>query len=295
MPYRIEAVVPAFYRSQTKSASDALSAYHPKLSPTRESLADLRRSLTLPYEEYYAFTNVSRKTQDCREIDPNCLPGRVFLLTDTQPLLDFYKGYEIPAEVFVVSERFRDLIEEYEPGVHQFIAVKMYNKKGNLLRSKYFYLITRNCRFFLDIEKSKLWGKGRGGLSVSKYKIAPSTAEELDIESLGLTSGDEFKAVSLYGPYALHMRKDTFDRDFNLNLKPSLTLRSKDYAGENLWREAALERKYWGRIKYCDKFELFVSDTLFREIMDRGFNGIAAANRAVFDNELEKEGLSDAC
>ena len=46
-----------------------------------------------------------------------------------------------------VSARFRDLVEEFEPDVHQFFPLKLYRKNGNLVEEEYFIF---NCAVSFD-------------------------------------------------------------------------------------------------------------------------------------------------
>ena len=43
--------------------------------------------------------------------------------------------------ISVVSERFRDLVERFEPGVHQFIPVDMYKAKADQPIARYYWFV----------------------------------------------------------------------------------------------------------------------------------------------------------
>jgi hypothetical protein len=80
--------------------------------------------------------NMSRSFSG-RRAKPDSMP-KVIRWMSKRELLDYegaYTGYS-------VSDRFRDLIEEIEPEVHQFEPIRFVAKDGTLLEDRWFWQIT---------------------------------------------------------------------------------------------------------------------------------------------------------
>ena len=60
-----------------------------------------------------------------RHIEPHDVPTKVKVTGPNYPLLDFYDLYNC----LVVPQAFKDLIEELEPGIHQFFPLELYRGK----------------------------------------------------------------------------------------------------------------------------------------------------------------------
>jgi len=77
--------------------------------------------------------NVARMEQGYR-LKPETLPKRVLWASKSAPLPDV-----LPR--FAVSARFRDLIETFEPGTHQFVPVDIYRARGGSPAETYYWFI----------------------------------------------------------------------------------------------------------------------------------------------------------
>lgn len=77
--------------------------------------------------------NVLRRQQGYR-VDPETMPKKYLWANGSEPLPDVLPG-------FVVSPRFKDLVERYEPGVHQFVPIEIYKKRKGEPVATYYWLI----------------------------------------------------------------------------------------------------------------------------------------------------------
>lgn len=263
MPYRIETVVPRFYRSQTRSATAAVSAWHKTYSPDRTLY---NRNLAAAYENEKAQLGYGSKvTLHCEPIDPELLPKTLFLRIEEKPYLDFYRP-DYPMDTWVVSRKCMELIEKFDPDRHQFIPVKLRTPNNTLVRKRYFFFINMNHTFSLDLDRSP------------DVMLCPRRPRD--------------SAVVTFHPKIItknpHMTKLSFDRAANLQKAPGLVLKSKDAVGLEIWRELAIQQP---NLRFSDNHALFVSDALFEEIMKQKLNGICAGNRAIFDVDLGNKNL----
>lgn len=257
MPYRVEAVVPRFYRSQTRDATHALGAGHDKYAP--DAVEREKRLYLKPddpdYDEELTVLS-SWRNGLCRPVDPELLPKRLYLKIDDPPLLDFYWPTRA-GHAFVASGRLRGLIEAREPGVHQFVPVELATAKGTSVADPYFFLVNQRCAFGVGLERSE------AGLQIQVL--------------------DDFRVYRFPEP-KLHASKKTFDPQANLALAPTLVLRRDVAGGLHLWREVAVG--IGKGFAYDDKLGLFMSDALFADVMAKGLQGLAATHRGVFDTEV---------
>ena len=67
-------------------------------------------------------------------VKPETLPAKILWACGNEPLPDV-----LPR--FAVSSRFRDLVEQFEPGVHQFVPVEIYKRKGGEPAATYYWFI----------------------------------------------------------------------------------------------------------------------------------------------------------
>lgn len=68
-------------------------------------------------------------------VKPESMPKQYLWANGNQPLPDVMPG-------FVVSPRFRDLVEQFEPGVHQFVPVAIYKqKKAEPVATYYWFIV----------------------------------------------------------------------------------------------------------------------------------------------------------
>jgi hypothetical protein len=69
-------------------------------------------------------------------LDPETLPKQVLWGTGSKPPLPDVLPW------FTVSPRFKDLVEQFEPGVHQFVPVDIYqSKKGEAVATYYWFIV----------------------------------------------------------------------------------------------------------------------------------------------------------
>lgn len=74
-----------------------------------------------------------------RRIDPANVPTRVMYYQNAKGTVPDVFGYgDLP---LTVSGRLRDLIEAFEPGLHQFLPVAFEDKKGNLTENRYLLVL----------------------------------------------------------------------------------------------------------------------------------------------------------
>lgn len=68
-------------------------------------------------------------------VKPETLPKQYLWANGGRPLPDVLPG-------FVVSPRFRELIEQFEAGVHQFVPIEIYNdRKGGPVATYYWFIV----------------------------------------------------------------------------------------------------------------------------------------------------------
>lgn len=68
-------------------------------------------------------------------LDPETLPKRVLWANGNRELPDVLPRY-------AVSPRFRDLVEQFEPGVHQFVPVEIYkDRNGSPVATYYWFIV----------------------------------------------------------------------------------------------------------------------------------------------------------
>lgn len=251
MPYRVNAVVPAFYRSQTRSATAAISAYHKRYATDAIKHEERWLMVHMDDPDYNDIGLLSRsRCRQCKRIDPTLLPKRLYLSIDKLPYLDFYEPSRAGG-AYVVSGRLQAMIERHEPSVHQFVPVELIARDGSPLGLPYFFLINQQARFGL------LW-KQSSGISVDTSRPF---------------------ALIKYVHHALQMTKTTFDIEHNIGLAPTIKLDARLVGGLALWREVTPLR-VGADVVYNDEFGLFMSDELFIEIMRGGLQGIAATHKA---------------
>ena len=77
--------------------------------------------------------NVSAREQGYR-IDPETMPKKYLWANGSESLPDVLPG-------FVVSPRFKDLVETFEPGVHQFVPIDIYKERKGVPVAIYYWFI----------------------------------------------------------------------------------------------------------------------------------------------------------
>ena len=72
-----------------------------------------------------------------RPIHTEFLPTKLLKQGRKRSLLDFDMAYGL----MLCSERFKDLVEQFEPGVHQFVAVDLYWKSREYAGKRHFFVV----------------------------------------------------------------------------------------------------------------------------------------------------------
>jgi hypothetical protein len=121
-----------------------------------------------------------------RRVKPDSVP-KVIRWNMKRKLLDF-------EDVFIntVSDRFRDLIEEIEPGIHQFVPVKFISKDGSDLAARWFWQI---CNRIDGVNREYTnWTLSNGAV----WKPVQGQANKLviDLDAIGTTKFWHDKHVS---------------------------------------------------------------------------------------------------
>lgn len=75
-----------------------------------------------------------------RRVDPKYFPSKVVKVNSRRALSDFEQGF---GRLRMVSPEFRDLVEAFQPGVHQFQPFEMYWPDGKLIGTRYFFVVCR--------------------------------------------------------------------------------------------------------------------------------------------------------
>lgn len=99
-------------------------------------------------------------------VDPATMPTAVSFESKNKALPDVFKV----RMVNIVSERVRNVIERFEPGIHQFIPVDMYRPKAKEPFARHYWMIV--CRRIDSVDPvhttiprklNRLWAGGDGG------------------------------------------------------------------------------------------------------------------------------------
>lgn len=96
-------------------------------------------------------THVDYKTYEGERIDPKLVPSK--LIYRGKNITDFciVQGVHY---IEVVSVKFRNLIEELEPDVHQFIPVQINRPDGTQVDGEFYYLNVLQVAYTIDVENS---------------------------------------------------------------------------------------------------------------------------------------------
>lgn len=97
-------------------------------------------------------TIIDYKTYECERIEASEVPAT--LLYRGKNITDFCIIARGVPYINVVSERFRDLIEDLEPDVHNFIPVQIVRRDGSHVEGRFYYMNVRQLAYTIDIEKS---------------------------------------------------------------------------------------------------------------------------------------------
>lgn len=95
-------------------------------------------------------------------VDPATSPKKLCWRSGNRKLPDFITY----GTVMVVSEKVREIIEEFEPGVHQLLPVDVYRPKANVPFARYYWLVVCNRIDSVDRKNTTLKQGGRFGGSM---------------------------------------------------------------------------------------------------------------------------------
>lgn len=113
-------------------------SYQPKPDsyPSADLVEGERGKLVLENTKPDGGTNIAiMRSYSGRRVEPDSVP-KVIKWNTKRKLLDYETAF-----ISTVSDRFRDLIEEIEPGIHQFVPVKFIAKDGSDLATRWFWQI----------------------------------------------------------------------------------------------------------------------------------------------------------
>lgn len=80
--------------------------------------------------------NANRREQGYR-LKPETLPDKMLWANGERPLPDILPG-------FIVSGRFRDVVEQFEPGLHQFVPIDIYRQRlGDVVTTYWWFIVGR--------------------------------------------------------------------------------------------------------------------------------------------------------
>lgn len=107
-----------------------------------------------------------------RRLDETFVPRRIKVDGPRRTLTDVYDGLG-----FLVNDKFREILEELEPNVHQFIPIELFWQDGSKAADK-FWFVPCNRIDSLDRDHTtlpfgnRIWFQGQGGTYVfSRAKI----------------------------------------------------------------------------------------------------------------------------
>lgn len=84
-------------------------------------------------------------------LNPDTMPKRIRWMTARKETPDILPW-------FVVSERFRRFVEDFEPGVHQFIPVQVWrDKEGERVEPYYWFVVCRRLDSVNRVQTSWVW------------------------------------------------------------------------------------------------------------------------------------------
>jgi hypothetical protein len=95
-------------------------------------------------------------------VKPETMPKRYLWANGAKPLPDVLPG-------FVVSSRFKELVEKFEPEVHQFVPVEIYKQRNGEPVETYYWFIVGQRLDSVDREHTTYtWQDGERGLWVDE-------------------------------------------------------------------------------------------------------------------------------
>jgi hypothetical protein len=112
------------------------------------------------YNQALTEGHTSRAIQKGYPVDPSFVPKRVCWESGDRLPPDVIKSYGS----LIISERVRDIIESFEPNVHQLLPVDLYRPKANVPFTRYYWLVVCNR---IDSVDSKHTTYGRRVITLS--------------------------------------------------------------------------------------------------------------------------------
>ena len=91
-------------------------------------------------------------SKEVTTISPEDMPKAAAIFSRHKKIHDFFN---VETEI-AVSRRFKDIIETFEPGVHQFFPIRLLRKNGEPFEGEYFLLNIRVAIVALDLARSEL-------------------------------------------------------------------------------------------------------------------------------------------
>ena len=87
-------------------------------------------------------------------MDPDSLPKKVLWRARNPEPLEVLPG-------FVVNDRFKALVEDFEPGMHQFVPVEVYrDKKGQPISGYYWFIVCQRAETVDPVRTTCHWNEG---------------------------------------------------------------------------------------------------------------------------------------
>lgn len=207
--------------------------------------------------------------------------------------------FSLPA--FIVSEKFKTLIELIEPHAHQFIPMRLLQKDGSEPWGQYYFFNMRQNLFTLDVEKSPYVSAPLHSSPSEQQKGTRFIEFHVD-ENEASRRKDKFRVgfvckADVVGNH--HLWRETTLTVDRLNARwkdhfvipagePSAgqfgrKLREGEPARDHIFL-SGLSGHYW-------RFDLFVSDVLWDALKDSGLLGFRLKARGVLDTEDINEDL----
>ena len=145
-----------YFIAGTSTSNDWAELYAPSDEYDQKVMLGVDQS-EVPHEHGLCYATHSFRPVDPARMAPFLCP--IFDQYSTrpeglQPLPD-WMGTNGAGYVTVVSDRFRQAIEDLEPNVHQFIPIEIRRREdGAVYEGQYFYLIFQQHAFTVDAERS---------------------------------------------------------------------------------------------------------------------------------------------
>ena len=156
------------------------------------------------------------------------MPGAAKIFSGHKKIHDFFN---VETE-HAVSRRFKDIIEAFEPGVHQFFPIRLLRKNGEPFEGEYFLLNIRVAIAALDLDRSELHWTASG--PAQEDRLPHISYSGRIVLNKGLIEGHHLWRHNL-------MRRRQ-GREYSIT-------ETEIFVSEELFREAEQNKikKYWAR------------------------------------------------